>query len=165
MIKNFQSGRADSTGAYLKSPSDQGAGAVYIVAGCSGQITGGALNHPAMFTSLNQLGSVVIDVDGSRLDARFLRETGEIDDYFSIIKGPNWEPPRLVTIRVNSGMMEAWFKSVPGETYRIEKTAGLENPQWMNASQDIVAEGPMTYWSGPTPEEVDRSFFRVQRRD
>ena len=39
-------------------------GAVYTVAGNSGQITGGSLDHPAMFVSLNVLGSMVLDVSG-----------------------------------------------------------------------------------------------------
>ena len=40
-----------------------------MVAGSSGQISGGALNHPAMYLSLNVRGSMVLDVNGSRLDA------------------------------------------------------------------------------------------------
>jgi len=35
-----------------------------------------------------RLGSLVLDIKGKRLDAKFLRETGVIDDYFTIIKGP-----------------------------------------------------------------------------
>jgi hypothetical protein len=40
-----------------------------------------------MFVSLNNLGSMVLDVFNGRLDAKFLRENGTIADYFSIIKG------------------------------------------------------------------------------
>ena len=50
-------------------------------------MSGGTLNHPAMFISLNQLGSMVLDVDGNRLDASFLRETGAIGDSFTMLKG------------------------------------------------------------------------------
>ena len=31
---------------------------------------------------------MVLDVNGNRLDAKFLRETGAVEDYFTIIKGP-----------------------------------------------------------------------------
>ncbi len=51
-------GRADGAGAYTKAslaPTSH-AGAVYIVAGSSGKVSGGSLNHPVMFTSLNELG-------------------------------------------------------------------------------------------------------------
>lgn len=87
--KNGGSGRPNEGGAYTKPTLGPSAheGAVYIVAGSSGQATGGALNHPAMFISLNNLGSMVLDVNGNRLEAKFLRETGAVDDHFTIIKG------------------------------------------------------------------------------
>jgi hypothetical protein len=85
---NGGSGRENGSGAYQKpagsTPHD---GAVYVVAGSSGQATGGALNHPAMYISLNNLGSLVLDVNGNRLDVKFLRETGAVSDYFTILKG------------------------------------------------------------------------------
>jgi 3',5'-cyclic AMP phosphodiesterase CpdA len=87
MVLDGGSGRSDETGPYLKSPAS-GAGAVYIVAGSAGQTSGGPLNHPAMFVSLNRLGSLVIDVESNRLDASFVRETGVVEDRFSIFKGP-----------------------------------------------------------------------------
>ncbi len=89
MIKNAGSGRPSGTGAYGKPSSgiSPHEGAVYAVAGSGGQASGGTLNHPAMFISLNQLGSMVLDVDGNRLDASFLRETGAIGDSFTMIKG------------------------------------------------------------------------------
>ena len=39
-----------------------------------------------MVISLRRLGSLVLDIAGNRLDAQFLRSTGAVDDYFSIIK-------------------------------------------------------------------------------
>jgi hypothetical protein len=88
MKKNSGDGRIGGNGAYLK-PTNGGSprqGAVYAVAGSSGQISGGPLNHPAMFISLNNLGSLVIDVNGIQLDARFIRENGAVADSFTIIR-------------------------------------------------------------------------------
>ena len=62
-------------------------GAVYAVAGSSGKISGGPLDHPAMFISLNRLGSMVLDFDGNRLDAVFLDDLGAVGDSFTVIKG------------------------------------------------------------------------------
>ena len=46
------------------------------VAGTGGQTpTGGSLDHPVMFLSLNVLGSLVLDVDGARLDAVFIDDS------------------------------------------------------------------------------------------
>jgi acid phosphatase type 7 len=69
------------------------AGAVYTVAGSSGQISGGQLNHPAMFISLNLLGSVVLDFETNRLDLSFLDSTGVVRDYFTIAKSGALPPP------------------------------------------------------------------------
>lgn len=81
------SGRVGDTGPYGKA--DGGAphgGAVYVVAGSSGQTSGGPLNHPAMFISLNALGSLVLDVDGLTLNARFLDDKGVQRDSFTMVK-------------------------------------------------------------------------------
>ncbi|NIQ19604.1 MAG: hypothetical protein GTN95_05275, partial [Gammaproteobacteria bacterium] len=59
-------GDPNGDGAYTKpgpGPMPNG-GAVYAVAGSAGQISGGPLNHPAIFVSLNVLGSMVLDFDG-----------------------------------------------------------------------------------------------------
>lgn len=89
MILNKGSGRVDTAdGAYQKTKGVNLAnqGAVYAVAGSSGKISGGSLDHPAMFISLNQLGSMVIDINGNRLDAKFLNSAGIISDYFTLKK-------------------------------------------------------------------------------
>jgi len=75
-------GRTNGTGAYFKST---GTGSAYVVAGNGGQATGGALNHPAMFVSLNELGSLVIDVNSNRIDLRMLGLSG-VRDTFTLIK-------------------------------------------------------------------------------
>jgi predicted MPP superfamily phosphohydrolase len=80
------SGKADTAdGAYLKDASSP-EGAVYITAGSSGKISGGSLNHNAMYASLNQLGSCILEVDGNVLNLKFIRDTGVISDYFTIQK-------------------------------------------------------------------------------
>ncbi|HEX8566853.1 MAG TPA: metallophosphoesterase [Pyrinomonadaceae bacterium] len=90
MKKNAGGGREDIDGAYKKPTAPNvnfaNKGTVYAVAGSSGRISGGALNHPAMFVSLNNLGSMILDVNELRLDAKFLRENGAIADYFTITK-------------------------------------------------------------------------------
>ena len=84
-------GSATGDGAYRK-PATVGAphaGAVYVVAGNAGLIkTGGSLDHPAMPVSFRILGSMVLDVNGNRLDAKFLGSTGDIWDAFTILKLP-----------------------------------------------------------------------------
>jgi len=98
-FKSDKDGRADGTGIYVK-PSPGPApheGAVYIVAGSSGQKTGGKLDHPVSALSLNVLGSLVLDFDGPRLDATFIDDKAVVRDYFTIVKGG--EPAAAKTAR------------------------------------------------------------------
>jgi hypothetical protein len=61
-------------------------GTVYVVAGSSSRIDHGPLNHPAMVVSMEEAGSLLIDVDGNRLTSRFINDKGEVRDEFSIEK-------------------------------------------------------------------------------
>jgi len=81
-------GRHDgTTGPYTKLPGGVAhVGAIYTVAGTGALISGATLQHPAMLVGLNVLGSVILDVDDDRLDARFLDTTGAVLDYFTISK-------------------------------------------------------------------------------
>lgn len=78
-------GRKDGDGAYARSGGSK-AGAVYVVAGSSGQTGGGSLDHPAMFISLNELGSLVLDFDEKVLDSTFVDDVGTKRDWFTIEK-------------------------------------------------------------------------------
>jgi hypothetical protein len=89
MRKNAGDGRVRGHGPYFKPTAAPAPheGTVYAVAGSSGQTSGGKLNHPAMFISLNTLGSLVIDINFHRLDATFVDDQGAQRDTFTIIKG------------------------------------------------------------------------------
>lgn len=90
MILDAGDGRMFSGGMYAKPTLGQGAneGTVYSVVGSSGMISAGTLDHPAMFISMSVLGSMVIDVDGNRLDVNFIDNNGSTLDNFTLIKGP-----------------------------------------------------------------------------
>ena len=60
-------------------------GAVFAVAGSSGKLTVATLNHAAMAVNRTELGSVVLDVTGRELVARFINSTGVVRDTFSIV--------------------------------------------------------------------------------
>lgn len=78
---------AKGAAPYTKTfPTVAHSGAVYAVAGSSGTISGGTLNHPVMYSSLNELGSMVIDVNAITLRARFLNNNGVTRDAFTLQK-------------------------------------------------------------------------------
>ena len=129
-------GREAGTGAYRKN--SDGRGVVYNIAGCSGQALGGPLNHPAHFVSLNELGSVIIDVVSNRLDAKFLTASGEIHDNYTLLK-PEQNPPaplNLIVLATNaSNILLSW---TPGSTrqtgYSIERSL-----DGVNFAQQLLA--------------------------
>jgi tetratricopeptide (TPR) repeat protein len=88
MVLDAGDGREQGDGAYAKASTGPAPneGAVYVVAGSAGKISGGPLAHPAMRVSLNRLGSLVLDFDGDRLDASFVGLTG-VEDHFTLVKG------------------------------------------------------------------------------
>jgi hypothetical protein len=163
MRLNSGDGRADGTGAYVKgSPSPaSNEGAVYVVAGSSGWVTPDyGLNHPAMFIGLRELGSLVLDIDGNRMDAKFLRENGVVADYFTILKGEAAERPRL-TYEFEPGLLTLRWNSVPGEFYRVEKTGDIAHPSWQSISGELQASDLWTEWSASLEAGPGKAFYRV----
>ncbi len=119
---NGGDGRLDGNGAYSKNP--QGEGVVYSVAGSSGQISGGTLNHPAHHTSLNELGSVIIDVSSNRLDMMFLNSAGASRDHFTLIKTVPTAPASLAARGVSSSRIDLdWADNATNEiSYLVERS-------------------------------------------
>ena len=79
------SGNPSTDGAYTKLDIND-PGTVYTVAGASGKISGGSLNHPAMQVSLRRLGSVILDINSTVLDVKYLSDQGTILDTYRIQK-------------------------------------------------------------------------------
>lgn len=119
-------GREDGDGAYQKN--DEGRGVVYTVSGSAGQATflqGDAPLEGMAFTIL-QLGSMVIDVQGNRLDAVFLRETGEVEDKFTLIKASPFPhaPQNLIALPITEDSIDiTWTDAADNELgYSVERS-------------------------------------------
>ena len=166
MVLDSGSGRLTDTGPYFKpglGPTPH-QGAVYAVVGSSGWVGAnpGYPQHPAMFTRQWRLGSLVIDVQGNRLDAVFLRETGAVDDAFTIIKGAGPAPLRIVGFDARGGVVHVRWKSIAGQTYRVESATSLAPAApWQAASPDLLASGTTSGWTNALPPGVTHVFFRV----
>ncbi len=85
------SGKEDQDGHYQRPTvgNQTNDGAVYIVTGSAGRISNAPLDHNAMYYSAVSLGSTLMNVHGDTMRIKFLRETGIIDDNFTIIKDDN----------------------------------------------------------------------------
>lgn len=163
MKLNPGGGREGVDGAYTKPfglTANQGV--VYLVAGNGGQVTswtGGSAAefnptpHPAMFYSALHVGSLAIDIVNNRLDARMIRETGAVDDYFTLVKNlPNLPPTVSLTSPLESGTFPA-----PAS---VTVTAAANDSDGSIRQVDFYANGtliasvsskPFTFiWSGVT---------------
>ena len=117
MKLNTGGGRVTGAGAYVKPPGfSPNNGAVYVVTGSAGKVSGGSLDHPAMFLSLNRLGSLYFEVNGDRLDATFLRENGTTNDTFSIIKGNTVAISDITVTEGDAGTSNALFTLALAQT-------------------------------------------------
>ena len=89
MVKDGGDGKRRGSGAYNKptagiAPHE---GGVHVVAGSAGQVSAGALDHPAMYYGINESGSVLLDVNGLVADLLFIDRFGNQLDNFRMIKG------------------------------------------------------------------------------
>jgi hypothetical protein len=122
-------------------------GAVHAVVGSTGRASTGPLDHPAMAVSLDALGSVVLDIDGDRLDATFVDAAGRPRDRFTILKGAT---PAANADRDVDGSPDAadcaplvpGVSSEPnaiGPTLRLDKTPEGVTLRWKRSSQGRVS--------------------------
>ena len=101
-LTDTKSGRYDGSPngcAYVKD--DKNDGVIYLVVGSSGQNNGReGPAHPAMpFKNARDGGSMVLEVEDNRLDARFLCFDGVVRDNFTIFKNVN----KTSTIKAQHG--------------------------------------------------------------
>jgi hypothetical protein len=132
MALNAGPGRDAEGGAYRKPAGGLGAGrgAVYVVCGNSGQGGLGQFDlHPAMAVNHGGFGSMVLEIDGLRLDARYLTEEGEMRDYFTIEKGapPDDVRPSLTIQRVAEKAILSWPTSLL--PFQLEATKRVEDEE------------------------------------
>lgn len=91
-IVNGTSGNFDLGEPYIKylSGPNAGKGAVYVISGNAGAGNpDGPITHPEMYggdACPTCIGSFVVDINGYRLDAKYLKGNGEIGDQFTILK-------------------------------------------------------------------------------
>ncbi len=133
-------GGVDSTGTFISSPQTAGgayqkpaasarAGAVYAVVGASSSAqswTGGSTAfvnpnpHPVHLVSLLAIGSMVVEIDGHQLNGRYLGESGNIMDNFTILKGATY------TLQGAAPTMEGGLPGIAFPVTRIGSTAFTE---------------------------------------
>lgn len=101
---------------------------------------------------------MVIEVDGLRLNAQFLRPSGAIDDHFTIDKSdPLNVQPRIDIARNASGVLVSWPTSHPAFNLQAAEMPGAN---WQSVARPVSTNGRRNI---VTMEHDGRSgVFRLQ---
>lgn len=189
------SGRYDgSTNScpYKKDPITN-KGTVYVVAGSAGQLGGASLGYPhdAMYYSnTTNGGSMVLEVLGNRLDAKWICADGVVRDQFTMMKDVNVK--RMITanagdtVELTASYVGNYSWNLPGQTKRTTKVvangghhvytvtdnfsclkdsfviSGTALPvKWNNVKAWHEGNNVKVYWQ--TAQEANSTSFEVER--
>jgi hypothetical protein len=161
---SFLTTMAAATGAYQKPSTLGKAGTAYAVVGASSTASrwlngSTALVNPAPHVanqvSLNLLGSMVIEVDGGRLNAQYLDINGAVRDDFTIVKGSNY---------MLLGAEPITEAGATGIAFPVTRTGAINYAEQVPVSVDLIsgpgvtpAQGIAEFAAGQTNAEV--KFF------
>ncbi|PYJ02027.1 MAG: hypothetical protein DME25_17070, partial [Verrucomicrobia bacterium] len=94
----------------------------------------------------------------------FLRETGEIQDNFTMIKvAPAVAASgfRVASIRLDGTKVSLTWNATPGKTYVVQRAAVLASPMWQPVSASLEATSDAMSWSGLIAHGSANAFYRV----
>src|SRR5207247_7961858 len=100
-----------------------------------------------MFFAELELGSLVLDINGNVLQAAFLRETGAMDDYFTIIKGGTEGGFGDVTLELANGTQTLRWQSRSDRYYQVERATALAPANWSILATALPGTGAAMTWS------------------
>ncbi|MFQ5604972.1 MAG: metallophosphoesterase [bacterium] len=146
MLVDGGDGRIDGDGAYKKrtlgvAPHE---GAVYVVAGSSGQAGKGSFDHPVMLYAQKILGSLVLDIENNRLEATFIDDQGSVVDYFTMIKGNFEVGPPAQLVMVSGDNQSALVGTALSSPLVVAVKDASNNPVSGVAVSFVVASGDAT---------------------
>jgi UDP-2,3-diacylglucosamine pyrophosphatase LpxH len=118
---------------YIKTESNKGT--VYVVAGSTGQFGGTSAGYPhkAMYYSNNSTGgTMMLEVEGNRLDAKWITQGGAILDKFTMFKNVNktksndLEYGEKITLSASFTGKYAWNNGETGKSVTVAPTTSGE---------------------------------------
>lgn len=156
MIVDDGDGQVDGTGAYTKTVGGgANQGTVYVVSGSGSKTTTrGTFDHPAMFTSVVSLGSMVVDVDGNRMDAIMLDSAGQEADHFTIIKSQDTVSPSVVNATAQDATVVSVQFSEPVDKATAESVANYSLDQGATITNASVRGRVVTLTTSPLSADV-----------
>ncbi|WP_254562077.1 metallophosphoesterase [Dyadobacter diqingensis] len=124
----------DNSCTYIKN-SATNKGTVYVVAGSSGQAgaSSAGFPHKAMYYSNAQVGgSLMLEVEGNRLDVKWIGIDGQIRDKFTIVKDVNQnknlniEQGKSVNLEASFNGQYVWNTGATSKSVTVSPTADTD---------------------------------------
>jgi hypothetical protein len=114
----------DNSCPYVLPPGKTNHGAVYVVAGSSGQAARfqETWPHNAMPFSDNEGGMLYLEVEQNRLDYKYLRSDGTVWDQFTILQDANKSTEVLADSSGNAQLTASWVGSYQWSTGETTRT-------------------------------------------
>lgn len=132
---------------YIKDSLTKKVGTVYAVSGSAGQLGGtqGSFPHAAMYYSnATNGGSMVLDFNANRLDAKWVCADGVIRDNFTIFKDVNVVKTFTVTPTQTTNITASWpgtfVWSNAATTQSISVTTSVSTTFWVKDPNNCVAD-------------------------
>ena len=133
-------GQTDGDGAYAKGAAKAAQDGAMLSSSFG-------LDHPAHFYVALNWGSVVIDVDRGQMDVKFLRETGAIDDYFTLTRAVIDLLPGPTAMITRVGAVDSAFTGGSG-SWTVEFSEDVINVT--NDDFSLSTFGDAVVGTGPT---------------
>lgn len=132
---------------YLKDSVNVKKGTVYVVAGSAGQLGGtqGSFPHNSMYYSnATQGGSLVLDFNANRLDAKWVCADGVIRDKFTMFKDVNRVKTFTVTPTQTTNISASWpgtfLWNNAATSQSISVTTSVNTTFWVKDPNNCVAD-------------------------
>ena len=112
---------------YVVSSDKQKHGTVYVVSGSSGTSNPvqTSFPHNAMPFSINDGGMFYFEVEGNRLDAKFIRQDGSVGDKFTIMKDAGRSSNIEITSGTSTELTASWIGDYKWSTNETTKTISV----------------------------------------
>ncbi len=112
---------------YVISSDKQKHGTVYVVSGSSGTSNPvqTSFPHNAMPFSINDGGMFYFEVEGNRLDAKFIRQDGSVGDKFTIMKDAGRSSNIEITSGTSTELTASWIGDYKWSTNETTKTISV----------------------------------------
>lgn len=156
----FFDGTANSC-PYIKDSEKDGQGTVYVVSGSAGQLGGKQATYPHIalpYSNVTYGGASMLEIQGNRLDLKWICSDGEIRDHFTMMKNVN----QRHTLTVKKGDSLTLTASFNGEYLWTTGNSGKKRLDGANGKSITVTPASNTTYTVKDKLNCIKDIFEVK---